>query len=153
MSTLFSRLFRSFTTSASSTALSPTSQASVLRNMPEDALKATFAAGCFWGVEYLFRKRFGNGKGLLDARVGYSGGTTESPTYPTVCSGTTRRKSALLVRHQRLYCFLLFPFALASVFPAFSVSALSLRTSRSPCISTIWRIRSYGLADFLLDWG
>lgn len=58
--------------------------------------KATVAAGCFWGVEHLFRKEFGNGKGLLDARVGYSGGNTSSPTYRAVCSGNTGRKCLAL---------------------------------------------------------
>lgn len=54
--------------------------------------KATLAAGCFWGVEHLFRREFGQGKGLLDAKVGYSGGSTPSPSYRAVCSGSTGRK-------------------------------------------------------------
>jgi peptide-methionine (S)-S-oxide reductase len=48
-------------------------------------------AGCFWGVEHMYRKDFGN-KGLLDARVGYIGGDTKSPGYRAVCSGTTGRE-------------------------------------------------------------
>ena len=47
--------------------------------------KATFAAGCFWGVEYVFRRV----RGVVDVQVGYSGGTTENPTYREVCSHTT----------------------------------------------------------------
>ncbi len=47
--------------------------------------KATFAAGCFWGVEATFREV----KGVRNARVGYCGGTVANPTYPLVCSGTT----------------------------------------------------------------
>lgn len=47
--------------------------------------KAMFGAGCFWGVEASFRKA----AGVQDVAVGYSGGTTENPTYRDVCSGTT----------------------------------------------------------------
>ncbi len=46
---------------------------------------ATFGAGCFWGVEEAFRQV----PGVLDVAVGYSGGTTEGPTYRDVCSGRT----------------------------------------------------------------
>jgi len=46
---------------------------------------ATFGAGCFWGVEWVFRKV----PGVLDAVSGYSGGTTVNPTYRDVCSHTT----------------------------------------------------------------
>jgi peptide-methionine (S)-S-oxide reductase len=47
--------------------------------------KATFGAGCFWGVEAAFRQV----DGVTRTRVGYSGGTLESPTYEDVCSHTT----------------------------------------------------------------
>jgi len=47
--------------------------------------KATFGAGCFWGVE----TRFGSVKGVIDTVVGYTGGTTENPTYKDVCTNKT----------------------------------------------------------------
>ena len=47
--------------------------------------KATFAAGCFWGVDMIFRKI----DGVLSTMVGYTGGHTQNPTYDQVCSGTT----------------------------------------------------------------
>lgn len=86
-STLFSRLTRPFSTSFPSFSLSE----STARGTNTMGEKATVAAGCFWGVEHIFRKEFGNGKGLLDSRVGYCGGTTESPTYRAVCSEQTGR--------------------------------------------------------------
>jgi len=56
--------------------------------------KATFAAGCFWGVEHIYRKHFDH-KGLIDAKVGYIGGKSSSPTYRDVCSGTTNHAEAV----------------------------------------------------------
>jgi peptide-methionine (S)-S-oxide reductase len=47
--------------------------------------KATFGAGCFWGIEEKFRKT----NGVISTRVGYSGGTIKNPTYKDVCSSET----------------------------------------------------------------
>jgi peptide-methionine (S)-S-oxide reductase len=47
--------------------------------------KATFGAGCFWGVEAAFRQI----TGVISTQVGYAGGTTENPTYKEVCSDRT----------------------------------------------------------------
>jgi peptide-methionine (S)-S-oxide reductase len=47
--------------------------------------KATFGAGCFWGVEQFFREV----PGVIDAVSGYSGGAVDNPTYKQVCSDRT----------------------------------------------------------------
>ena len=47
--------------------------------------KATFGAGCFWGVEYNFRRV----PGVVEAFSGYSGGKSTNPTYRQVCNGDT----------------------------------------------------------------
>jgi peptide-methionine (S)-S-oxide reductase len=50
-----------------------------------DTRKATFGAGCFWGVEVAFRQV----PGVLDAVAGYAGGTLANPSYQDVCTGRT----------------------------------------------------------------
>lgn len=99
MTSIFQRLTRPFT---SSTMRFAPDQAAQTMNVPEGAQKATIAAGCFWGVEHMYRKDFGK-KGLIDARVGYIGGDSKSPSYRAVCSGRTGRmpKPSLITIHLR----------------------------------------------------
>ena len=57
--------------------------------------KATFGAGCFWGVEAAFRKL----DGVTATAVGYAGGTTPNPTYEAVCTGTTGHAEVIRIAY------------------------------------------------------
>jgi len=53
--------------------------------------KAVFAGGCFWGVEAIFQEL----DGVIDTTVGYTGGTTENPTYKEICHTDTYHAEAI----------------------------------------------------------
>ena len=55
------------------------------KNINQNIEQATFGAGCFWCVEAVFQDI----EGVLDVRSGYTGGSTENPTYEDICTGNT----------------------------------------------------------------
>ncbi len=68
-------------------------------SMTQDQLNtypaATFAGGCFWGVEYNFRKV----PGVLDTAVGFMGGRTDNPSYKDVCYTDTNHAEVVHLRY------------------------------------------------------
>ncbi|CDO56180.1 similar to Saccharomyces cerevisiae YER042W MXR1 Methionine-S-sulfoxide reductase [Geotrichum candidum] len=55
-----------------------------------------FFYSCFWGTEHIYRKYFTD-KGLIDCRVGYTGGLTENPNYEEICTDTTDHAEVLQI--------------------------------------------------------
>jgi len=60
--------------------------------------KATFGAGCFWGVEASFQKI----KGVTSTTVGYMGGKTKNPTYEQVCTDKTGHAEVIQITYDPL---------------------------------------------------
>jgi peptide methionine sulfoxide reductase msrA/msrB len=65
------------------------------QNSTEGLAKAVYAGGCFWGVEYYFEKL----DGVFDAVSGYTGGTTENPTYREVLTHSTGHVEAVEITY------------------------------------------------------
>ncbi|KAK7534537.1 peptide methionine sulfoxide reductase MsrA [Phyllosticta citricarpa] len=95
-SSLFSRLMRPFSTTGASLRVVENGSGGADAAAGTKYEIATVAAGCFWGVEHKYRHTF-KGKGLLDAKVGYTGGDTEHPSYRAVCGGRTGHAEALQI--------------------------------------------------------
>jgi peptide-methionine (S)-S-oxide reductase len=100
-STLVSRLLSPFVNSAQSSVIARSSSDLPSSSPPAPATNshATFAAGCFWGTEHVFRRAF---PGVLQStRVGYTSSSTASsstaPTYQSVCTGHTPHAEALQI--------------------------------------------------------
>ncbi|KAK5945666.1 Peptide methionine sulfoxide reductase [Knufia obscura] len=93
MPSFVNKLFRPFTTAVSRPYVQDSLAAA---NYPQGTERAIFAGGCFWGLEELYRKDW-EGKGMLDCRVGYTGGQSEAPDYRAVCSGRTGHAESLLI--------------------------------------------------------
>lgn len=63
---------------------------------------AVFAAGCFWGVEHIFRKHFTVPQQIVDIKVGYANGAKElvNPSYEQVKTGNTKYAESVLISYE-----------------------------------------------------
>jgi len=95
---MFSRIQRlvSFLPFITGTLRNSTLVQSQFRMASSQANVGTFASGCFWGVEHIFVKYYGE-KGIVKTSVGYTGGKSDSPTYRQVCFGDTGHAEAVRI--------------------------------------------------------
>jgi peptide-methionine (S)-S-oxide reductase len=97
---LFSRLVSSPLSLIKGKPYVPQNKRAMSTSIPPSQV-ATFAAGCFWGVEHIFLKQWPikDNKGILKTSVGYTGGYPDAadPTYREVCSGSTNHAEALRI--------------------------------------------------------
>src|SRR4051812_46703600 len=72
--------------------------ARTMSTRPTTTETATFASGCFWGVEHIFLKHY-KSKGIVSTSVGYTGGREDAknPAYESVCSGETDHAEAVKI--------------------------------------------------------
>ncbi|KAI0772306.1 peptide methionine sulfoxide reductase [Trametes elegans] len=96
LSAIFAPIFRS-----SSSLAGGISAAAFTSTMSGTPQVATFAEGCFWGVEHIFLKHYppSEDKGIIKTSVGYTGGREDikNPDYRTVCSGSTDHAEAVRI--------------------------------------------------------
>ncbi|CAA7262310.1 unnamed protein product [Cyclocybe aegerita] len=94
---MFGRLKNLFT----SPVIDPSTFRAAMSTSTTQPETATFAAGCFWGVEHIFLKHYppSENKGILSTQVGYTGGNplVTNPTYKLVCGGATDHAEALKI--------------------------------------------------------
>ncbi|MDD5677640.1 MAG: bifunctional methionine sulfoxide reductase B/A protein [Kiritimatiellae bacterium] len=86
------------TTNATAAPTATRSSTPLTRSTPDPAPgseTAIFAGGCFWGVEYYFKRA----KGVLLTQAGYAGGHVDNPTYKQVCSGMTGHAEAVRITY------------------------------------------------------
>ncbi|TFK31765.1 peptide methionine sulfoxide reductase [Crucibulum laeve] len=81
--------------------INPASYRATMSSAGKQPEVATFASGCFWGVEHIFLKHFppAQKKGILKTTVGYTGGNplVKNPDYNSVCSGATDHAEAVKI--------------------------------------------------------